>query len=54
MVFDPFLTFVLLAVLIFVCANFERVEAFWDVLNASIKQVFGYFEQIYESVQKMT
>ena len=29
-------------------------KRFGTFLNASIKQVFGYFEQIYESVQKMT
>ena len=27
---------------------------FGTFLNANLKQVFGYFEQIYESVQKMT
>ena len=58
MVFDPFSTFVLFGR--FSCAvwpseqTLNESKRFGTFLNASIKQVFGYFEQIYESVQKMT
>ena len=55
MVFDPFLTFVLFGRFNF-CPEqtLNESKRFGTFLNASIKQVFGYFEQIYESVQKMT
>ena len=56
MVFDPFLTFVLFGRfnLFLSEQTLNKSKRFGTFLNASIKQVFGYFEQIYESVQKMT
>ena len=53
MVFDFFLTFVLFGRFLFE-QTLNESKRFGTFLNASIKQVFGCFEQIYESVQKMS